>query len=210
MKLLAALLPWAMLAGCIARDHARSPIPQPKAFAAAVQKFLDDKGGYCVGKPDWPRVVTDQGRRRHNPDALQMPVLEHLGVVSAAPIATDSKSTLYSLTDEGRKFYVVYPADAAPASAPAEAPRRPGDLCVAKLRVVKVTKWSPIQVADGAATTLVSYTYEIAHAAPWTEDPEFRRVFPVVAEVLSGGDRLEMMLPLQWNGHAWTSAVPAR
>ena len=86
---------------------------------------------------------------------------------------------------------------------------RRGDLCVARLRVKKVTKWTPVQLADGAATTTVSYTYEIAAAAPCTGDPDFRRVFPVVAEILSGAGKLEMMLPLRWTGRSWAAAVPA-
>jgi hypothetical protein len=195
------------LAACVARDTEPSPSQKPKTLAAAVQKFLDDKGGYCLGKPDWPRLVTDVDRRKHKPDALQMPVLEHLGVVSGGPVPGDSTNTQYSLTATGRKFYVDYPA--ASQAAAGQASPRPGDLCVAQLRVLKVTKWTPIQVADGIATTMVSYTYEIARAAPWTDDPDFRKVFPVVAEILSSGNKLEMTLPLQWTGRAWVAAVPA-
>jgi|HubBroStandDraft_1064217.scaffolds.fasta_scaffold01679_4 hypothetical protein len=195
------------LAGCAARDTAPSPSQKPKAFAAGVQKFLDDKGGYCLGKPDWPRLVTDVDRRKHKPDALQMPVLEHLGVVSGAPVPSDSTNIQYSLTAAGRKFYVDYPATSLAAAG--QAPPRPGDLCVAQLRVLKVTKWTPIQTGDGISTTMVSYTYEISGAAPWTDDPDFRKVFPVVAEILSSGNKLEMMLPLQWTGRAWVAAVPA-
>ena len=195
------------LAACVARDTTPSPTQKPKAFAAAVQKFLDDKGGYCLGKPDWPRPVTDVDRRKRKPDALQMPVLDHLGVVSGVPVPGDSTSTQYSLTAAGRKFYVDYPT--ASSAAAGQAPLRPGDLCVAQLRVLNVTHWTPVQMTGGVATTMVSYTYEITKAAPWTDDPDFRRVFPVVAEILSGGNKLEMMLPLRWTGRAWTAAVPA-
>ena len=206
MKFVGWLLPLAILAGCTAQHAAPAPLPHPKAFAAAVQKFLDDKGGYCLGKPDWPRLVTDMDRRRHRPDALQMPVLERLGVVSGVPAPRDPTSTLYSLTEAGRKFYVDYPPNSGTSP---NAPAHPGDLCVAQLRVIKVTTWTPVHIAEGTATTMVSYTYEIAKAAPWTDDPDFRRVFPVVAEVLSSGNKLEMMLPLRWTGRDWVAAVPA-
>jgi hypothetical protein len=195
------------LAACAAHDTAPGPTQKPKVFAAAVQKFLDDKGGYCLGKPDWPRLVTDVDRRKHKSDALQMPVLEHLGVVSSELVPKDSTNTEYSLTLAGRKFYVDYPAISSAAAG--QPPPRPGDLCVAQLRVLEVAQWTPVQMADGTATTMVSYTYEIAKAAPWTDDPGFRKVFPVVAEILSGGNKLEMMLPLQWTGRAWLAAVPA-
>jgi hypothetical protein len=208
MKMAILGLLWISLTACVAHDAAPAPTQKPKVFAAAVQTFLDDKGGYCLGKPDWPRLVTDVDRRRkHKPDALQMPVLEHLGVVSGALVPTDATNTLYSLTAEGRKFYVDYPA--ASLATAGQAPPRPGDLCVAQLRVLKVTKWTPVQMADGIATTTVSYTYEIARAAPWTDEPDFRKVFPVVAEILSSGNKLEMMLPLQWTGRTWMAAVPA-
>jgi hypothetical protein len=199
------------LAGCAVRDTNSAPIEQPMVFAAAVQSFLDDKGGYCLGKPDWPRLVTEEERRKHKADALQMPVLERLGVVSGTPLPGDETKTLYSLTDAGSKFYVRYAVPGASlAGAPTQIPGRPGDLCVAQLKVVRVTKWTPVQVADGVATTMVSYTYEIAAAAPWTDDPEFRKVFPLVAQILSSGNQLEMMLPLQWTGHRWISTVPPR
>lgn len=207
MNITVPLLALAMLAGCVAQHSAPAPIQRPEAFAVAVQKFLNDKGGYCLGKPDWPRLVTDLDRRKHKPDALQMPVLEHLGVVSGALEAADPANTLYSLTAAGRKFYVDYAPNSG--AAPDQAFAHPGDLCVAQLRVVKVTTWTPVQLADGIATTTVSYTYEIADAAPWTDTAEFRRVFPLVAEILSSGDKLEMMLPLQWTGRAWVAAVPA-
>jgi hypothetical protein len=195
------------LAACVAHDSALRPIQTPTAFAAAVQRFLDDKGGYCLGKPDWPRQVTDVDRRKHKPDALQMPVLERLGVVAGAPVGADSTAVEYALTAAGLKFYVDYPATSVAATALAQP--RPGDLCVAHLRVLKVTKWTPVEVADGTATTMVSYTYAVSKAAPWTDDPDFRKVFPLVAQILSSGNQLEMMLPLQWTGRAWVAAVPA-
>jgi len=195
------------LAACVNHETAPRPIEKPRALAAAVQKFLDDKGGYCLGKPNWPRRVTDADRRKRKSDALQMPVLEHLGVVSGAPVSADPTNIEYSLTAAGRKFYVDYPpTSVATAGQP---PSRPGDLCVAQLRVLEVTKWTPVQVADGVYTTMVSYTYAITKAAPWTADPDFRKVFPLVAEILSSGNQLEMMLPLQWTGRAWVAAVPA-
>jgi len=209
MRISAWLFLLAPLAGCTAQHTTPAPIPKPQALAAAVQKFLDDKGGYCVGKPDWPRLVTDLDRRKHRPDALQMPVLEHLGVVSAAPVPGDPTSTQYSLTDAGRKFYVDYRPRIAPAAV-SDQIQRPGDLCVARLRVLDVTKWTPVRADSGSAATMVSYTYEIALAAPWTNDPDFRRVFPVVAGILAGGDKLEMMLPLRWSGRSWVAAVSAR
>ena len=195
------------LAACVAQDTKFEPVEKPKAMAAAVQKFLDDKGGYCLGKPDWPRLVADVDRRKHKPDALQMPVLERLGVVSGAPVSGDSPSIEYSLTAAGRKFYVDYPAAAA--AGEGQAPPRPGDLCVAQLRVVKVTTWTPVEASGGTPTTTVSYTYAVAKTAPWTADAEFRRVFPLVAEILSSANQLEMMLPLKWTGRAWVAAVPA-
>ena len=44
MRISAWLFLLAPLAGCTAQHTTPAPIPKPQALAAAVQKFLDDKG----------------------------------------------------------------------------------------------------------------------------------------------------------------------
>ena len=84
-------------------------------FATGLQSYLSQRGDLCLAKNTWPIDVTqheiDVGAR----NALQMPVLERLGLVksSVAEIDVDDEGTMhhmkvrrYALTDEGNKYYL--------------------------------------------------------------------------------------------------------
>jgi hypothetical protein len=58
------------------------------------------------------------------------------------------------------------------------------DLCAAKLSLNQVVSFELSPSAEHAGA-VVSYTYTV-EAAPWTRDPEVRRVFPAVERVISG------------------------
>src|SRR3984885_2845628 len=102
--------------------------PSESELTRAVTHYLSDHGDLCVGKFTWPRVVTQQDQLTHTNDAVQLPVLERLGLVESteisAPVAADvatnaaaqgsqSGSTAataetarqYSLTAKGRQYY---------------------------------------------------------------------------------------------------------
>src|ERR1700677_1958601 len=68
--------------------------PGERELTRAVTDYLSDHGDLCVGKFTWPRVVTQQDQLTHTNDAVQLPVLERLGLVESteisAPTAADA------------------------------------------------------------------------------------------------------------------------
>src|SRR5580692_7769672 len=58
--------------------------PSQKSLKPAVRKYLEEKGNFCLGKFEWPISVSDEDRKTGTHDALQMPVLEKLGLVVSA------------------------------------------------------------------------------------------------------------------------------
>jgi hypothetical protein len=162
-------------------------------FTTGMQAYLTRRGDLCVGKPTWPIDVTRAEMIGGSRDAVQMPVLERLGLVTGTdavaevstedgPVKTDVRR--YTLTPEGLRYYL--PRDASPG--------RPAsyDFCAAKLTLEKVVGWDkPTSNVVGSHTT-VEYTYRAA-PAPWTSNPEAMRVFPMVARVVRGAgtDRLK-------------------
>jgi len=79
--------------------QAASVEPTKSAVTRAVHQYLGEHGDLCVGKYQWPRVVTLEDQERGSNDAVQLPVLERLGLVqseeipgslAAAPEATNS------------------------------------------------------------------------------------------------------------------------
>ena len=203
-----ALLGCALAAMNACAHAASAPQPGPKALQAALTKYLAQQGDLCVGKFEWPIDVAPGDAEAGSRDAVQLPVMERLGLVSAvqgAVLRKDAEGAehevpvqRYSLTEAGRKFYV---SRARTTVTPAgQAITRPGDFCVAKLKLDKVTGWD-------AALSTASYTYKIS-AAEWMSDPAMRQVFPMVAYVLQGEGKLQMKQRLRRENNSWI-AVPA-
>jgi len=172
--------------------------PSQRTFTAAVQHYLRDRGDLCLGKFNWPIDITDQDRQAGAADAIQMPVLERLGLVSSSMLSP--AVIRYDLTDTGKKFYLQKTMTGLGRHEPPASHR--GDFCVAKLSLDKVVSWEPATV-DGRQQTTVTYTYKIA-AADWTRDPEFQRVFPRVKLVVEGAGKLELKESFRLAGQNWT------
>ena len=187
----------------------RSPEASHEAFSRAMNTYLAQRGDLCLAKSAWPIDVTqhevDVGAR----NALQMPALEHLGLVSSsvATVELDDEGTIhrmdvrrYALTDAGRRYVVTRPAAAATGTAPARS-----DFCAAKLSLDKVVGWKLNGAAnDAARTATVTYTYRV-EAAPWTGDPAIRQVFPVVAGVIRGAGSAQLQETFAATDEGWVA-----
>ncbi len=133
-----------------------------------------------------------------------MPVLEKLGLVASVPMDGVGGKT-YSLTEEGRKYYRVKKTiTLGPADKPIE---HPGDFCAAKLSLDKVVAWEPPTVVDGRPQTSVKYTYK-ADAAPWTQDPDIKKVFPMIARIVGGAGSMQLVQVFAWSNNAWVAVTP--
>jgi hypothetical protein len=194
--------------------------PSRPMMVQAVKQYLNEHGDLCVGKSTWPRFVTEEDRRAGSNDALQMPVLERLGLVESADVSipltqvTSTEATAgsapakrYSLTAKGREFYLhkkltVLGAHGQPVE-------RAADFCVARLSLDKVVKWSSPEEAHGHVETVVSYTYKVK-PADWMVDPEARKVFPVVDRIIHGQGNALMTATLQVQNGKWVPVLPGQ
>ena len=201
-----------IVVGAAGLAHANTTQPSQRALTGAVTQFLSDHGDLCVGKFTWPRVVTQQDQLAGTNDAVQLPVLERLGLVESTEIpvpaaATAETARRYSLTAKGRQYYLQKKRITLGAhDQPVE---HDEDLCMAHLTLDKVVKWSPPEQAHGHLETMVHYTYHIK-SAEWMADTEARRVFPVVDRIIHGQGNLLMSVNVQLQDGKWTPVLPGQ
>jgi hypothetical protein len=218
--------------------QAASDQPSERELTSAVKHYLSDHGDLCVGKFAWPRVVTQQDQAAHTNDAVQLPVLERLGLVestevsapatakpaswtpSAAEATTDAAApgspsesppaaaetaTRYSLTAKGQRYYLQKRRITLGShDQPVEHDK---DLCVARLSLDKVVKWSPPEEVHGHRETTVHYTYHVK-SADWMTDPQARQVFPVVDRIIRNQDNMLMSVAVALQDGKWMPVLP--
>jgi hypothetical protein len=214
--------------------------PSERELTSAVKHYLSDHGDLCVGKFAWPRVVTQQDQLAHTNDAVQLPVLEHLGLVESTEIsapaaakpaswtptaadaagnaatpgsqsessaATAETARRYSLTAKGQRYYLQKKRITLGAhDQPVEHDK---DLCVARLSLDKVVKWSPPEQVHGHPETVVRYTYHVK-SVDWMADPQARQVFPVVDRIIRNQDNMLMSVTVELQDGKWTPVLPGQ
>jgi hypothetical protein len=207
--------------------------PSRHALTSAVNRYLSDHGDLCVGKFTWPRVVRPEERLARTNDAVQLPVLERLGLVESTEVSAPAASTpaaagatanavaqgsqpgaaaataepgrRYSLTEKGRRYYLQKKRITLGAhDQPVE---HDEDLCVARLSLDKVVKWSPPGQVHGHLETVVRYTYHIK-AADWMADPQAREVFPVVDRIIRHEGNMLMSVNVRLEDGRWQPVLP--
>ena len=178
--------------------------PSERELTSAVTHYLSDHEDLCVGKFNWPRVVTPQDQLAHTNDAAQLPVLERLGLVESTEIADTARR--YSLTAKGRRYYLQKKRITLGVhDQPVEHDK---DLCVARLTLDKVVKWSPPEQVRGHLETVVRYTYH-AKSADWMADPQARQVFPVVDRIIRNQGNMLMSVTVELQDGQWTPVLPS-
>jgi hypothetical protein len=107
----------------------------------------------------------------------------------------------YQLTETGKQFYL---SRAPRSQATGNAALAQHDFCAAKLSLDKVVGWETPHMQDkpGSAETVVTYTYKIA-AAPWTNDADIRKVFPMVDRVIQGAGKMQLKETFVLTGRGW-------
>ncbi len=182
-SLLATLLLLA-LSACHPKPKLDLEAANRETFTSGMLAYLAARGDLCLGK-EFPLDVTAREAQSGARNAVQMPVLEHLGLVSSSaamgqittedgPVAVPV--TRYQLTASGRQYYLE--------RSPAKKDGARSDLCVAKLSLDKVVSWQ-VEPQSQGRSAVVNYTYHV-RAAPWTQNPEVKAVFPAVERVLAG------------------------
>jgi len=191
-----------LLAAMCATARAAAPAPGKQAVTAALNRYLAQSGKLCVGKFAWPIDVSDHDREAGSRDALQLPVLEKLGLVAASN--DDPAITRYTLTAAGKRFYL--PRKIVTMDAAGKRHENTHDFCAGQLKLDKVVRWTPPAMAGEYRETTATYTYTIAPAA-WTRDPQAQQVFPMVDRVIKGQRQMQLTQRLRLVNQRW-EAVP--
>jgi hypothetical protein len=198
----------------MAGAQADTPAPSDKDLVPAVKAFLADHGDLCLAWYTWPRDLTAAEQQTGMNEAVQLPVLERLGIVQSAEIpASVPKDTAaaaigakrYTLTAKGRQYYLRKKRTILNVHSQPEV--HDADFCVAHLTLDKVMKWSPPESVNGYPETMVQYTYHIK-AADWMADPEAQKVFPVVDRIIRGQGKLLMSVSAQLQDGKWVPVLP--
>lgn len=153
----------------------------------ALNDYLAKRGDLCLAKSSWPVDVSAAEHQAGSRNALQMPVLERLGLVAASDVTGEQGASLrrYQLTSAGKAYFLARPAHKHPGGNRFTAV--PADLCAARLSLARLVGWETPEPGRAVAT----YTYSVK-PAPWTSDPEVRAVFPMVDRIIRGAGTLQL------------------
>lgn len=191
--------------------HDRTQDASNENFTGTINDFLAKRGHLCVAKYNWPIYVTTDDQAAGSRDALQMPVLEKLGLVTASNVVVERKdengnrisanARQYDLTAAGQKYYLHIPEVVATSTTRVT---HPADFCAATLTLDKVVGWEKPITQNGQTVTSVLYTYKI-DPAPWANDPTVRHVFPMVARVIEGAGTMQLREGVHLTPRGWVA-----
>src|ERR1700722_13054366 len=71
---------------CMAGAQAGTPAPSDKDLVPAAKAFLADHCDLCLAWYNWPRDLTAAEQQTGMNEAVQLPVLERLGIVQSVEI----------------------------------------------------------------------------------------------------------------------------
>lgn len=180
-----------------------------KEVAAALGTYLAGHGYFCLGKFDWPIDVSDAELAMKTNNAVQLPVLEKLGLVASSRINAlqntgeterSAPFTRYALTEAGKKFYLSRETVSGKTV-------HHGDFCAGKLSLDKVVRWDESPVTSGGTELTAIYTYKIT-ATQWAQDPNVQRVFPMLARVVKGNQKMQLEQRFRLADGAWVALNP--
>ena len=189
------------LTACDAVHDAKAPTPEN--MAVALDDYLAQRGDLCLSMFDWPADLTEAeagaGARR----AVQFPVMEKLGLLRSTIVEAprskenpDGAVKRFELTEDGRKFYKPHPYAGRGGEAHAN------DFCVVHLKREKIVDVRVDAHDAQHPQAVVSYTYQV-EPAPWMQDADAQRVFPMIARVIQGAGSLQLRQGFTLEDKGW-------
>ena len=204
-KTLAGIALACALAACSTSHDANAPTAEN--LAAPLDDYLAQRGDICLAMVDWPIDLTEAEAGSGARHAIQFPVMEQLGLVHSTIVAVpkstenpDGAVKRFELTDAGRKFYKPH-ASAAKGAEQQQA----NDFCVAHLKREQIVDVKVDASNAQHPMAVVSYTYQI-DTAPWMQDADAQRVFPMIARIASGaGGKLQLRQGFTRGDKGWVA-----
>ena len=179
---------------------------------SGMEIYLAKRGDLCLAKNIWPIDVTQREIDAGGRNALQMPVLNKVGIVNysiATVTATDEdgrsadiKVRRYELSDAGKKYYLNKEMRSLKSDGDIQVQH--GDLCAAKLSLDKVIDWEASKTAGSEKMVVVNYTYQL-QAAPWTTDIDVQHVFPMVERIIKGAGTMQLQESFKLTPQGWVA-----
>ena len=205
-KTLAGVALAAALAACSTSHDANAPTAEN--LAAPLDDYLAQRGDICLAMVDWPIDLTEAEAGAGARHAIQFPVMEQLGLVHSTIVAVPKSSEnpdgavkRFELTDAGRKFYKPH----ASAARGAEQQQPANDFCVAHLKREQIVDVKVDASNAQHPMAVVSYTYQI-DTAPWMQNADAQRVFPMVARIANGaGGKLQLRQGFTRGDKGWVA-----
>lgn len=198
-----------LISGAHASDNAAL---NNSALTTAVNNYLVEHGDLCIGKFNWPIDVSAEEFAVPTRDAVQLPVMEKLGLVKSSDAFVLRKQgdaevkvavKRYELTAVGKKYYLK---KLTVSVAQGIMVTHNGDFCVAQLKLDKIIAWDSPDMHGKSPETTVTYTYKIA-AADWTHNPAIEQVFPMVARIAKGESKLQLKQRFRQTGDSWIAVL---
>lgn len=205
IKTLASIALVSALAACSTSHDANAPTA--KNLAAPLDDYLSQRGDICLAMFDWPIDLTEAEAGAGARHAIQFPVMEQLGLVHSTIVAVpkstenpDGAVKRFELTDAGRKFYKPHASAVQGAGQP-----HANDFCVAHLKREQIVDVKVDASNAQRPMAVVSYTYQI-DTAPWMQDADAQRVFPMVARIANGaGGKLQLRQGFTRGDKGWVA-----
>jgi hypothetical protein len=191
----------------------KKPDANLENLTVGMNAYLSKKGDLCLGKTTWPINVTQREMDAGSRNAVQMPVLEKVGLVKSSVAMVDLKDpeagtstavkvTRYDLTEDGKKYYLTKETRGLASDGAGKGPQ--GDFCAAKLTLDKIVGWEERKADSGRRETLVTYTYKV-DAAPWARDAEVQKVLPMVARIVRGAGVEQLTESFRMSDQGWVA-----
>jgi hypothetical protein len=203
LKALTGLALACALAACGLGHDAKAPTAEN--LAGPLDDYLAQRGDLCLAMFDWPIDLSEAEAGAGARHAVQFPVMEQLGLVhsSIVPVPKSAENPdgavkRFELTEAGRAFYKPHPYAA-------RGTEHAKDFCVAHLRREKIVDVK-VEAADARhSLAVVSYTYQI-DPAPWMQDADAQRVFPMIARIMKGaGGALQLRQGFTLGDKGWVA-----
>lgn len=185
--------------------------PSDTNFTKAINEYLAKHGNACtVISRTFPIDVPQSEQSEPYGIVPKLGALEQAGLVQATETTAAVHGMLdplrgatpprpvkrYELTAEGKKYAQVIPSALGETNA----------LCYGHKTVESIVKWTEPTTVGPSIQTEVTYTYRIADAAAWTENPNVQQAFSDIRTTVNGASKTTDMAGLQLTSKGW--AVP--
>lgn len=172
-------------------------------FTKAINEIIKVENPLCyiVSTQTFPLILRTDGQYSSGASLAQMNALLAAGVLTATKTQVDKNyegldartelktaAIEFSLTPLGRKAF----KDKLPAND--KWPQGGSGFCFGIPEVAQIVDFSPPELKQGGAVSLVKYVYKVKAAEPWTSVAEIKQAFPVFAKADSDGLSGEVQL----------------